>query len=77
MRLLESVHIDNMKILKALIYAKDDQLPLFDGSTKKRVRLFFSSFSLFYSDYIDVNPIKMLVKDHPVRGFPTVITGQP
>ncbi|KAJ6903856.1 hypothetical protein NC651_021125 [Populus alba x Populus x berolinensis] len=38
-RLLESVHIDNMKILKALIYAKDDQLPLFDGSTKKRASL--------------------------------------
>ncbi|KAJ6321440.1 hypothetical protein OIU77_011503 [Salix suchowensis] len=34
-RLLDSVHIDNMKILKALIYAKDDQLPLFHGSTKK------------------------------------------
>jgi hypothetical protein len=28
-----------MKILKALIYAKEDQLPLFDGSTKKRVNL--------------------------------------
>ncbi|KAJ6988860.1 hypothetical protein D5086_017038 [Populus alba] len=38
-RLFESVHIDNMKILKALIYAKDDQLPLFDGSTKKRASL--------------------------------------
>jgi len=24
-----------------------------------------------------IYPIKMLVKDHPVRGFPTVITGQP
>ncbi|KAK9277623.1 hypothetical protein L1049_007169 [Liquidambar formosana] len=36
-RLFEVPHIDNMKILKALIYAKEDLLPLFDGSTKKRV----------------------------------------
>ncbi|KAF9677855.1 hypothetical protein SADUNF_Sadunf08G0151100 [Salix dunnii] len=38
-RLLRSFHIDNMEILKALIYAKDEQLPLFQGSTKKRVGL--------------------------------------
>lgn len=30
-------HIDNMKILKALIYAKDDLQPLMDGATKRRV----------------------------------------
>ncbi|KAG6525471.1 hypothetical protein ZIOFF_015427 [Zingiber officinale] len=35
-RLFETVHIDNMKILKALISSKDE-LPLFDGATKKRV----------------------------------------
>ncbi|XP_072978771.1 protein SIEVE ELEMENT OCCLUSION B [Typha angustifolia] len=34
-RLFETVHIDNMKILRALIYSKDD-LPLVDGTTKKR-----------------------------------------
>ena len=34
--LLDSVQIDNMKILKALISAKED-LPLLDGSTKRRV----------------------------------------
>ncbi|KAK9037290.1 hypothetical protein V6N11_022209 [Hibiscus sabdariffa] len=33
------LHIDNMKILKALIYAKDDKLPLLDGSTKREVSL--------------------------------------
>jgi hypothetical protein len=32
------IHIDNMKVLKALIYAKDDIQPLIDGSSKKRVR---------------------------------------
>ncbi|KAI9402861.1 hypothetical protein POPTR_001G340500v4 [Populus trichocarpa] len=37
--LFEMVHIDNMKILKALIYAKDDIQPLIDGSSKKRVHL--------------------------------------
>lgn len=36
-RLFETPHLDNIKILKALIYAKEDQLPLFDGSNKKRV----------------------------------------
>ncbi|XP_057949399.1 protein SIEVE ELEMENT OCCLUSION B-like [Malania oleifera] len=35
-RLFEVPHLDNMKILKALIYAKDDQQPLFDGFTKRR-----------------------------------------
>ncbi|KAH8519293.1 hypothetical protein H0E87_000907, partial [Populus deltoides] len=37
--LFEMIHIDNMKVLKALIYAKDDILPLIDGSSKKRVHL--------------------------------------
>ncbi|KAL8137857.1 hypothetical protein V2J09_003858 [Rumex salicifolius] len=36
-RLFETPHIDNLKILKALIYAKDDQLPLIEGITKNRV----------------------------------------
>ncbi|KAF6176950.1 hypothetical protein GIB67_027750 [Kingdonia uniflora] len=38
-RLFDTIHIDNMKILKALIYSHDDLLPLFDGSSKKRVNL--------------------------------------
>ncbi|KAK7350668.1 hypothetical protein VNO77_09528 [Canavalia gladiata] len=38
-RLFETVHIDNMKILRALIYAKDDILPLLDGNTKTKVSL--------------------------------------
>lgn len=32
-------HSDNMKVLRALIYRKDDILPLYDGSTKGRVNL--------------------------------------
>ncbi|KAI8541393.1 hypothetical protein RHMOL_Rhmol08G0056700 [Rhododendron molle] len=38
-RMFEMIHIDNMKVLKALIYARDDQLPLFDGASKRRVNL--------------------------------------
>ncbi|OMO60299.1 hypothetical protein CCACVL1_24257, partial [Corchorus capsularis] len=38
-RLFDAVHIDNMKILKALIYAKNDQLPLWDGTRKQRMSL--------------------------------------
>lgn len=35
--LFRMIHIDNMRVLKALIYARDDLLPLYDGSSKKRV----------------------------------------
>ncbi|KAK7858675.1 protein sieve element occlusion b [Quercus suber] len=38
-RLMEMIHIDNLKVLKALIYQKDDLLPLFDGVTKRRVSI--------------------------------------
>ncbi|KAK0574586.1 hypothetical protein LWI29_025850 [Acer saccharum] len=38
-RLMETPHIDNMKVLRALIYAKDDQLPLIEGSTRRRAGL--------------------------------------
>ena len=37
LNLFESLHIDNMKILRALISPKDDVLPLLEGSTKRRV----------------------------------------
>ncbi|KAI7981065.1 Protein SIEVE ELEMENT OCCLUSION B [Camellia lanceoleosa] len=32
-RLFEMSHVDNVRILKALIYSKDDQLPLVEGNT--------------------------------------------
>ncbi|GAB2297882.1 hypothetical protein Dimus_031967 [Dionaea muscipula] len=35
--LFEKPNIDNMKILKALLNGKEDQLPLLEGSTKRRV----------------------------------------
>ncbi|KAI8541390.1 hypothetical protein RHMOL_Rhmol08G0056600 [Rhododendron molle] len=39
LHIFEMIHIDNMRVLKALINPRDDQLPLFDGSSKKRVNL--------------------------------------
>ncbi|KAI4383582.1 hypothetical protein MLD38_009400 [Melastoma candidum] len=38
-RLLESPQVDNTRVLQALIYTKDDRLPLIEGTTKKRVGL--------------------------------------
>ncbi|XP_021733817.1 protein SIEVE ELEMENT OCCLUSION B-like [Chenopodium quinoa] len=35
----DKMHIDNMKILRTLIYADDDMPPLYDGPAKKRVPL--------------------------------------
>ncbi|TKY60216.1 SIEVE ELEMENT OCCLUSION B protein [Spatholobus suberectus] len=37
--LFETLHQDNLKVLKALISRKDDPLPLFDGSSKQRVSI--------------------------------------
>ncbi|CAL5372843.1 unnamed protein product [Camellia sinensis] len=38
-RLFEMSHVDNVRILKALIYSKDDQLPLVEGTTKKKANI--------------------------------------
>ncbi|KAI8019568.1 Protein SIEVE ELEMENT OCCLUSION B [Camellia lanceoleosa] len=38
-RLFEMSHVDNVRILKALIYSKDDQLPLVEGTTKKKANM--------------------------------------
>lgn len=38
-RLIESTHIDNMKILRAMIRARDDQRPLYDGTKRINERL--------------------------------------
>ncbi|EEF35451.1 protein SIEVE ELEMENT OCCLUSION B [Ricinus communis] len=38
-RLFEMAHIDNMRVLKALIYSKDDIQPLLEGTTKRRVNI--------------------------------------
>ncbi|XP_059452792.1 protein SIEVE ELEMENT OCCLUSION B-like isoform X2 [Corylus avellana] len=38
-KLFEMIHLDNMKVLKALICPRDDVQPLVDGSTKRRVNI--------------------------------------
>ncbi|KDP46383.1 hypothetical protein JCGZ_10223 [Jatropha curcas] len=39
LHLFEMAHIDNMKVLRALIYTKDDLQPLVEGTTKRRVNI--------------------------------------
>ncbi|ONK77637.1 uncharacterized protein A4U43_C02F8890 [Asparagus officinalis] len=61
-RLFETLHLDNMKILKAMIHSKDD-LPLIDGQTKRRVGvdvLRRKIVMLFISD-IDISPEELFV----------------
>ncbi|KAG0455233.1 hypothetical protein HPP92_024208 [Vanilla planifolia] len=61
-RLFETVHIDNMKILRALFHSKDD-LPLFDGLTKKRVSIEVlrrKIVMLFISD-LDIIPEEIFI----------------
>lgn len=36
-KLIESTHIENMKVLRAMIRARDDQRPLYDGSKRINV----------------------------------------
>ncbi|KAJ0075374.1 hypothetical protein Patl1_33335 [Pistacia atlantica] len=38
-QLMESQHLDNINVLRALIYAKEDQLPLLEGDTKTMVSI--------------------------------------
>ncbi|KAK9074637.1 hypothetical protein SSX86_007235 [Deinandra increscens subsp. villosa] len=38
-RIMDTPHLDNIKPLKHLIYLKDDQLPLYESSTKNRVSI--------------------------------------
>ncbi|XP_022868771.1 protein SIEVE ELEMENT OCCLUSION B-like [Olea europaea var. sylvestris] len=38
-KLFETLHIDNMKILRAIIRAREDQMPIFDGTRKITERL--------------------------------------
>lgn len=65
-RLFETPHIDNMKILKALLYSKDDMLPLVDGATKTRVSIEVlrrKTVLLLISD-LDISTEQLLVLTH-------------
>ncbi|GMP29474.1 hypothetical protein CsSME_00004563 [Camellia sinensis var. sinensis] len=45
-RLMEMIHLDNMKVLRALSFAKDDLLPLFDVLRRKNVLLLISGLDI-------------------------------
>ncbi|XP_043805577.1 protein SIEVE ELEMENT OCCLUSION B isoform X2 [Manihot esculenta] len=76
-RLFETIHIDNIKILRALIYAKDDQLPLFVGAKKERasldvlrrknVLLYISELELQYEELEMLRQIYEETRQHPTR----------
>ncbi|CAN0871829.1 Protein SIEVE ELEMENT OCCLUSION B [Linum grandiflorum] len=76
-RLFEMVHIDNLKILRALIYAKDDQLPLMDGATRKRanldvlrrknVLLLISDLELSHEELSMLEQMYHEARQHPTR----------
>ncbi|GAB4829298.1 hypothetical protein Ancab_018967 [Ancistrocladus abbreviatus] len=77
MQLFETSHIDNMKILKALIYAKEDLLPLVEGSTKKRasldvlrrknVLLLISDLDLSHEEFSILDQMYQESRQHPTR----------
>ncbi|KAJ9176285.1 hypothetical protein P3X46_011617 [Hevea brasiliensis] len=76
-RLFETPHIDNIKILRALIYAKDDQLPLYHGDTKKRasldvlrrknVLLYISDLELPHEELAMLEQMYTESRDQPTR----------
>ncbi|CAL5421232.1 unnamed protein product [Camellia sinensis] len=76
-RLFEATHIDNINILKALVSAKEDQFPLFDGSTKRKVSidvlrnknvlLLISDLDLSNEEYFIVDQIYTESKQQPTR----------
>ncbi|KAH0669164.1 hypothetical protein KY285_023323 [Solanum tuberosum] len=66
LRLLRTPHIDNMKILSILIHSRDDQLPLFDGTHKRRVGLDVlrrKHVLLLISD-LDIAPEELFILHH-------------
>ncbi|KAL3511368.1 hypothetical protein ACH5RR_030769 [Cinchona calisaya] len=75
--LSETPHIDNMKILRALIYGKEDQLPLYDGTQKRRasldilrrkhVLLFISDLELPYKELEILRLAYVEPRQHPTR----------
>ncbi|XP_060214065.1 protein SIEVE ELEMENT OCCLUSION B-like [Lycium barbarum] len=66
LRLLRTPHIDNMKILSILIYSKDDQLPLFDGTHKRRVSLdvLRKKYVLLFLSDLDIAPEELFILHH-------------
>ncbi|KAI9173833.1 hypothetical protein LWI28_007291 [Acer negundo] len=68
-RLLETIHMDNMKVLRALIYAKDDRQPLVEGSNNTTVHIDVlrkKHVLLLISD-LDISHEEIAILDHMYR----------
>ncbi|XP_047342635.1 protein SIEVE ELEMENT OCCLUSION B-like [Impatiens glandulifera] len=64
-RLFETSHIDNIKILKALIYAKDDLLPLVDGNSMKvQIEVLRKKTVLLLISDLDICEEEMMILGH-------------
>ncbi|KAK6114797.1 hypothetical protein DH2020_007066 [Rehmannia glutinosa] len=53
-RLIESAHIDNMKVLKALLNTNEDMAPLIEGYTKIRIKIQITQFTLLNTSCLDI-----------------------
>ncbi|KZV40025.1 hypothetical protein F511_12420 [Dorcoceras hygrometricum] len=73
-KLMEAVHIDNMKVFRAMIRARDDQKPLFHGSRKinekleilrsKHVLLLITDLNIPHEE---LNILHSIYNQHPTR----------
>ncbi|KAI3744753.1 hypothetical protein L1987_57844 [Smallanthus sonchifolius] len=69
LRVMETPHLDNTKPLKHLIYLKDDQLPLYESSTKNRVSIDIlkKKIVLLLVSDLDLAPDELTVLDQMYR----------
>ncbi|KAJ0818261.1 putative sieve element occlusion, Thioredoxin-like superfamily, protein SIEVE ELEMENT OCCLUSION [Helianthus annuus] len=69
LRIMDTPHLDNMKPLKHLIYLKDDQLPLYESSTKNRVsiEILRKKIVLLLISDLDLRPEELSVLDQMYR----------
>ncbi|KAI3731435.1 hypothetical protein L1987_62623 [Smallanthus sonchifolius] len=68
-RIMDTPHLDNGKPLKHLIYLKDDQLPLYESSTKNRVSIDIlkKKIVLLLISDLDLPPEELTVLDQMYR----------
>ncbi|KAH7515633.1 protein SIEVE ELEMENT OCCLUSION B [Ziziphus jujuba] len=75
--ILESSHLDNSKPLRVLFYAKDDQPPLYDGHSKRRVGieelrrkvvvLFITGLEIPQEDYTIIHQMYQEKRTYPLK----------
>ncbi|GLU03178.1 hypothetical protein SLE2022_203930 [Rubroshorea leprosula] len=76
-RIFETPHMDNMKILNVLFFIPDGQPPLFEGTTKKRVgveplrrkivMLLISDLDVLHEELLILDQIYQEARQHPNR----------